>query len=197
MFISSTASSAMRPRHGAAARVRALALEVVLDRHQAVSRAVAPRDAEVVADVREEDDVHVLEDARAHEVGLGPEQLLRHARPELERAGEVLALHDLLDRDRGGDVQRHAGVVPFAVTGRALDHRIVIRDARLLRGLGNAVDVGPERDHRLARSPGRHPRRRDARDPALDREAVLLRGCPVRYFEVSNSWNPSSPKLKT
>ena len=76
-------------------------------------------------------------------------------------------------RDRGGDVQRLAGVVPFAVARRAFDDRIVIRDAGLLRRLRNAVDVRAQRDHRLARSPGRHERGRDAGDALLDGEAVL------------------------
>ena len=62
-----------------------------------------------------------------------------------------------------------AGVVPLAVTGRAFDHRIVIRDARLLRRLRNAVDVGAERDHRLARSPRRDERGRNAGDAFLRR----------------------------
>ena len=73
---------------GGRAGVRALALERVLDRHHAGRVARPPRDAEIVADVREEDDVNALEVAVAHEVGLGPEQLLGHPRPELDRARE-------------------------------------------------------------------------------------------------------------
>ena len=57
---------------------------------------------------------------------------------------------------------------------RAFDHRLVIRDARLLRRLRNAVDVGAQRDHRLARSPRRHERGRNAGDAFLHAEAVLL-----------------------
>ena len=72
------------------------------------------------------------------------------------------------------DVQRHAGVVPFAVARSALDHRIVLGHAGLLRGLRNVVDIGAERDHRLALAPGRHPRRRNAGDAALDPEAFFL-----------------------
>ena len=68
----------------------------------------------------------------------------------LMRARQPLALHDLLHREHRGDVQRHAGVVPFAVSGRAVDDRIVIADARLLRRLRNAVDVRADGDHRLA-----------------------------------------------
>ena len=81
-LISSTASSAERPRHGAPAAVRGLALEGVLDRHQAGAAAVAPRHAEVVADVREQADVDVLEHAVAHEPRLGADQLLGDAGPQ-------------------------------------------------------------------------------------------------------------------
>ena len=69
---------------------------------------------------------------------------------------------------------RLSGVVPFAVAGRAFDHRLVIRDAGLLRRLRDAVDVGAERDDRLARSPRRHERGRNAGDAFLHGEAVLL-----------------------
>ena len=130
--------------------------------------------AEIVADVREERDVDVLEEALAHEVRLGPDQLLGRARPDADRARQLLALHDLLHRDRGGDVHRLPGVVALAVPGRAFDHRRVVGDAGLLRRLRDAVDVGAERDHRLARSPRRHERGRDAGDPLLHGEAVLL-----------------------
>ena len=54
--------AASAPRR--AGGVGALALELVLDRDQPVAGAVAPATSEVVADVREERDVDVLEDAR-------------------------------------------------------------------------------------------------------------------------------------
>ena len=85
----------------------------------------------------------------------------------------MLALHDLLHDERGGDVQRHAGVVPFAVPRRAVDDRIVIGDAGLLRRLRDAVDVGAERDDRLARAPARHPRGRNAGQILLHGKAVF------------------------
>ena len=66
------------------------------------------------------------------------------------------------------------GVVAFAVSGRAVDDRRAISDAGLLRRLRNAVDVGAQRDHGLARSESRHPRRRNAGDAALNREAFLF-----------------------
>jgi hypothetical protein len=100
--------------------------------------------------------------------------LLGHARPELERARQALLLHDLLHRQRGGNLQRHPGVVPLTVPGRADHDRIAVGDARLLRRLRDAVDIRSERDHRFARSPRCHPRRRDAGEVVLDGEPVLL-----------------------
>src|SRR6187455_147564 len=64
--------------------------------------------------------------------------------------------------------------MPFAVPGCTVDDRGAIGDARLLRRLRDAVDVGPERDDRLPRSIPRGPRRRDAGDAALNRKAFLL-----------------------
>ena len=124
--------------------------------------------------MREERDVDVLEQAGAHEVRLRADQFFSSAGPNADRTGELLPLHDLLHRDRRGDVDRLAGVVTLAVARRSFNQRRVIRDARLLRCLRDAVDVGAKRDHRLARSPRRHECRRDARDPLLYREAVLL-----------------------
>ncbi len=157
-----------------ACRMRGLAGERELDGDEARAIAVAPGHAKLVADVREERDVDVLEEARAHEVGLGADELFGGARPDPNRARQLLALHDLLHGDRRRDVHRLAGVVPFTMAGRALDHRGVIRDAWLLRRLRDAVDVGAQGDHGFARAPRRHERGRDAGDALLDGEPVLL-----------------------
>ena len=132
------------PRRAGA--VRRFALEGVLDRDQPVAAAVAPRRAQPGADVVVEHGVDVLEEAGAHVVGLGSELLFGDARPDHDRARQLLALHHPLHRDGGEDVERRAGVVPLAVAGRAVDDRIAIRDAWLLRRLRNAVDVRSERD---------------------------------------------------
>ena len=155
-------------------RVRRLAGERELDRHEPSAIAVAPGHAEVVADVREERDVDVLEEAVAHEVGLRADQLFGGPRPDPDGARQLLALHDFLHGDRRRDVDRLPGVVSFAVSGRALDHRRVIGDARLLRRLRDAVDVRAECDDGLARAPRRHERGRNAGDAFLDCEPVLL-----------------------
>lgn len=153
--------------------MRGLSLEAVLHRHEARAVAVAPRDAEVGAHVGEERDVDILEEPRAHEVRLRGDEFFRRPGPHADRAGQLVALHDLLDRDRGGDVERHAGVVPFTVSGSAGNQRIVVGDAGLLGRLRDAVDVGPEREHGLTRSPARHERGGNAGDPLLHREPVL------------------------
>ena len=122
----------------------------------------------------EQADVHILEHAGADEVGLGGDELFGDAGPELDGAGEVLALHDLLDGEGGDDIERHAGVVAFAMAGRAFDHGLVPADAGLLGCLRNVVDIGAEGDDGLAGAPGGDPGGGDAGDAALDFEAFLL-----------------------
>ena len=85
MSISSTASSALRPRHGAPAACALSPRNDVLHRDEARSPCpIAPRHAEVVADVREQRDVDVLEEAGANEVRLRADQLLRRAGPDAD-----------------------------------------------------------------------------------------------------------------
>ena len=97
----------------------------------------------------------------------------------------MLALHEPLHRERRHDVHGLPGVVTFAVSGRALDHRVVIRDAGLLRSLRDAVDIGTERDHRLAGSPGGHPGGGNPGDAALNVESLGFEnsGEVLRGFE--------------
>ena len=64
---------------------------------------------------------------------------------------------------------------PSPWPGCAFDHRVVIGDAGLLRRLGDAVDVGAERDHRLAGSPRRDERRGNAGDAFLDVKPFFFR----------------------
>src|SRR5262245_12411696 len=124
--------------------------------------------------MREQNGIDILEHARAYEIRLRADELFRNARPDLDRAGNPVSLHDALQRDSGGDVHGLPGVVTFTVTRRARDQWIVIRDARLLRCLGNSIDVRTERDYGLARAPGGEPRGWNPGKTALHREAVLL-----------------------
>ena len=122
----------------------------------------------------EEADIDVLEDAMADEVCLARHELLGDAGPEHERAWKLFPLHQRLDRQRGCDGHGLARVVALAVAGRAGNEGGAIGHAGLLGRLWNPVDVGTERDHRFARSPACHPRRRNPRNSALDAEAMAL-----------------------
>ena len=51
-------------------------------------------------------------------------EFFRHARPDLDRAREMLAFHDFLYSKGRDDVQRLSGVVSFTVCRSALDDRI-------------------------------------------------------------------------
>src|SRR5262245_53248226 len=99
----------------------------------------------------EEHGVNVLEQAGAYEVGLGAEELLGDAWPEHERAGKLLAFHEILDRKRGDDVDRLSGIVTLAMAWRTFDQWLAIGHAGFLRGLGQAIDVAAESDDRVAR----------------------------------------------
>src|SRR6185503_1017074 len=75
------------------------------------------------------------------------------------------------------DVERYAGVVAFAVPGRALDDRIVPAHSGLAARLRDVVHVRAERDHWLGAGgglPHSSPGRRDSGHAAHDREAVFL-----------------------
>ena len=87
----------------------------------------------------------------------------------------VILLHHFLQRERRDDVNGLPGIVPFPMPGRALNDRIVISHARLLRRLRNAINIRDESDHRLAGAPGGHPRRGNSRDAALDRKPFFSR----------------------
>ena len=100
---------------------------------------------------------------------------------------QVLALHHFFDGECRDDVQRDAGVVAFAMTRRAFDDGIVIADAGLLRRLRDIVDIGAERDHRLAFAPTGDPGGRDAGVVALDFETILFEDPAQILRMVSNS----------
>ena len=74
----------------------------------------------------------ILEDTRSHEISFRAQKLFCNAGPNLKRSGQILALHDLLDDERRGDVDRLTGIVSLAVSRSAGDHRRAARDARHL-----------------------------------------------------------------
>ncbi len=136
--------------------------------------------------MREQHGIHAFEVAIANVIGLRAQQLFGDSRPYLDRPREMVLDHHILHRKRRNDVHRLPGVMAFAVSRRARNDGVVIRHARLLRGLRNAVEIGAQRDHRLARAPRRHPRRRYSRDAVLDLEAILLQqiGQVLRRLEL-------------
>ena len=157
-----------------AGAVRRFAFEGVLDRDHPVAPAVAPGGRHSAADVAVEDDVDVVEHPGPDEVRLAAELLLGDAGPDHERAVDLLPLHDLLHRERRGDVHRLAGVVTLAVPRRPVDQRLAVRRAGRLRRLRDAVDVAAERDHRPSGTPPGEPAARHARRPELDLETLPL-----------------------
>ena len=165
------------PAPGRAGRVGAgpLEREFGADQRQATPR--SPGDIQVVAHVREEHGVHVLEDALANVVRLASELLLGDAGPDVNRARDLLALHDLLDRDRRGDVHRLTGVVSLSMSRRADDHRVLVSHTGLVARLRYVVDVRAQRDDGLrtgGRAPHCNPRRRNADNAPRHGKAVLL-----------------------
>ena len=173
MFMISTASSALRPRQGAPAECADSPSKVYSTDTRPLAPALAPAHPEVGGYVGEDVDVDVVEVAGADEPGFRGEQFLGHPRPDDDGPGDPFALHDLLGGERADDDHRLAGVMALAVAGGAFDQWVEIGDARLLRRLRDAVDVASQRDHGRARTPARHPGRRDAGDPFLDLEAVV------------------------
>ena len=65
-------------------------------------------------------------------------------------AEEYTAFMQDLEQAYPEAVQGLARVVAFAVARTIRNERVMIGDARLLRGFGETVDVGHEADHRLA-----------------------------------------------
>src|SRR5690606_38407095 len=93
--------------------------------------------------------------------------------PDADGARNLVALHDLLERERRRDVHGLPRIVPLAMPGSAFDDRVAVGDAGLLRRLRNAVDIRAERDNGFARAPARHEGPRNTGDALFHLEAVL------------------------
>jgi hypothetical protein len=72
-------------------------------------------------------------------------------------AGQLLAVHDFLQRQGRRHHNRLAGVVPLAMARRARHEFLSRHDARRLVGCREAVDVGPQGDDRPAPSVAANP----------------------------------------
>ncbi len=83
--------AAAAPRR--ARRMRRFSHKVVLDADQPGARARPVAHVQPTAYVGEYRDIHILEEAVSDEVCLGGYQLLGDPRPDLDRAGKVLAFH--------------------------------------------------------------------------------------------------------
>ena len=177
------AASAPRCRR----RVRRGAVERILDRDQpARAGHLAPAGLQVETDVGEQHGVDAVEHSVTHLERFSGQQFLGDAGPQHQRTGQPLALHQLLQRQRRGDVHRLAGVVALAVAGAALDHRLVVGEARHLRDVRQRVDIAAERDHRPTVAEPRHPTARHAGHAARHREAMPLerRGEQFRALDL-------------
>ena len=79
-------------------------VEHVFDGNQAGAPRLTPTDGQIVGNVGKQHGVNVLKKAVSGIPGLGAQQLFSDSRPEHNRAGQVFPLHDVLDRQRGSDI---------------------------------------------------------------------------------------------
>src|SRR5215204_1939236 len=100
--------------------MRGLAAERVFDRHEPSALALAPRHAQIIADVGKKGDADIFEEPLADVIGLRADQLLSGAGPDPNRPGKLFTFHQLLHRKRSGDVDGLSRIVTFAVAGSAL-----------------------------------------------------------------------------
>ena len=133
-----------------------------------------PGDVKIIADMREQVGIDVLEHPGAHKIGLGRDQFLGHARPQHDAALDAVLLHHLLGGDGGDDHHRHAAVMAFAMARRARYQRLGTRHTRRLRKAQQSIDITAQRNHRPAFAPGRGEGGGDASHTARHLEAVFL-----------------------
>src|SRR6185312_368590 len=84
-----------------------------------------------------------------------------------------MLLHHRLDRQSGGNLQRHAGIVALALAWPALHHRLDLGVAGNLRHAAQIVLVAAQGDQGAALAPSRSPGGGNAGDAFGDIEAVL------------------------
>ncbi len=166
--IASTASSAERPRSGAAAAWAAMPWKRNLA--DTMARLVDGLGSFDCPGCHGDRRVHVVEQAGAHHVALGAAAFLGGGPVEADRARAPAGREPVLHRDgrrhRAGAEQ----VVAAAVAGRPFRDRLPLRH-RGLRQPRQGVELADERDDRLAAPIAGHERGRDVGHPRLDGEA--------------------------
>ncbi len=154
--------------------MRGLALEGEFHADHAIVASRAPAGVQITADMGEDAGIHILEQAGAHIIGLGGQQLFRHARPQHDLALDAVLFHHILQRQRRHDLQWHAGIMAFAMPWRAFQHGLDLRAAGILRQAQQAIDVAAQRNLGPAAAPGGGPCGRNAGHAALHLEAILF-----------------------
>ncbi len=119
--------------------------------------------------------IHPLEHTGPDQKRLARQQFFRNARPNHQSPGDAIFFHDLLGGDGRRDHDGQAAIMPLPMPRRALHHRLLPGDARILRETEQRVDVAAERDRRPLRSPCRRKGGRNPGDATRDRKAVLLK----------------------
>ena len=157
-------AAALRP--GGRMRGDAVELEArAVDRQHA-----AVEDVVLVAGVPVQDHVDVAEQAGADHVDLAVAALLGRRAVIAQRAGDAIALHVLLERDRRERGPGAEQVVATGMAGPVGDDRAAVRRRRL-RQPGQRIELAHDADHRLALAEGRDEPGRLAGDARLDAEA--------------------------
>jgi hypothetical protein len=103
--------------------------------------------------MQEDGGIGLLVEPGAHQKGTADDLLFRRAERDRHAAGNVVALHRLLDRIGGADRHPGMGVVAFHVAGRIGDQRLVIDAHGRLRAARQRIDFGDDDDLRLAGAP--------------------------------------------
>ena len=114
-----------------------------------------------VAEMQQDRDVGIAEQAGTHQVGPADQLLLGRAERDRDAARNIVARHRLLDRVSRPDRDARMGVVPLHMARGAVDHRLAGDAAGRLRPAGKRIHFGDDDDARPSGAPmgkdiGRH-----------------------------------------
>ena len=156
--------------------MRSGTFEIESHGYQTIVTGIAIANAKVICHVGEDTRVHIFKVPGPNVERFCAHQFFGNTGPQHERTRDFLALHDLFECERRDDVQCLPGIVAFTMPGCPFHNRVVIRHARLLRGLGDTIHIRAQCNHRLARSitPSGNPCRRHARYTPFDFESLFL-----------------------